>query len=103
MRFESSYPKPRCRAARTLSGGERLRAVLAAVPMREPAPQLLMLDEPTNNLDLASVRHLTEAMRAYRGALIVVSHDHDFLDDLGLTRELVVRRGEPLQDAPTAI
>ena len=79
------------RPVRTLSGGQRLRAVLAAALLREPAPQLLMLDEPTNNLDLASIAHLTQALRRFEGALIVVSHDADFLDDLELTRRLAVR------------
>ena len=76
--------------ASTLSGGERLRATLACLLLAEPAPQLLLLDEPTNNLDLPSVRHLVEALQSYRGALIVVSHDERFLDDLGLTRRIVV-------------
>ena len=72
----------------TLSGGELFRATLAALLLAEPAPQLLMLDEPTNNLDLPSVRHLSEALRCYRGALLVASHDVRFLRDLGLTRWL---------------
>ena len=72
----------------TLSGGELLRATLAAVLLAEPAPQLLLLDEPTNNLDLSGVAHLVEALESYRGALVVVSHDQDFLDDLRLTRVL---------------
>jgi ATPase subunit of ABC transporter with duplicated ATPase domains len=72
----------------TLSGGELFRATLAALLLAEPAPQLLMLDEPTNNLDLASVRRLTEALHCYRGALLIASHDIPFLRDLGLTRWL---------------
>lgn len=75
-------------AAATLSGGELFRATLAALLLAEPAPQLLMLDEPTNNLDLPSVRHLTEAVRCFRGALLVASHDAAFLRGLGLTRWL---------------
>jgi ATPase subunit of ABC transporter with duplicated ATPase domains len=43
------------------------------------------LDEPTNNLDLDSVRQLTEALAQYRGALLVASHDESFLADLKLT------------------
>lgn len=70
----------------TLSGGEKLRAVLAAVLMSDPAPQLLLLDEPTNNLDFASREHLIEALAHYRGALMVVSHDTDFVDRIGTTR-----------------
>jgi ATPase subunit of ABC transporter with duplicated ATPase domains len=76
-----------------LSGGERLRATLLCVLRAEPAPQLLLLDEPTNNLDLASVEQLTSAMRAYRGAFVVVSHDERFLADLEITRRLRLADG----------
>jgi ATPase subunit of ABC transporter with duplicated ATPase domains len=74
----------------TLSGGERLRAALACVLLADPAPQLLLLDEPTNDLDLVSVGHLVDALRAYEGALVVVSHDERFLDDLGLDRRVAL-------------
>jgi ATPase subunit of ABC transporter with duplicated ATPase domains len=83
-------------AVATLSGGELFRATLAALLLADPAPQLLMLDEPTNNLDLASVRQLSEALRCYRGALLVASHDTPFLRELGLTRWL--RLGHDLQE-----
>jgi ATPase subunit of ABC transporter with duplicated ATPase domains len=76
--------------AGTLSGGERFRAALAALLLAEPAPQLLMLDEPTNNLDMASVRKLTAALDAYEGALIVASHDVAFLESIGITRWLLL-------------
>lgn len=76
--------------AGTLSGGERFRASLAALLLAEPAPRLLMLDEPTNNLDLASVRRLTAALGSYRGALVVASHDVPFLESIGITRWLVL-------------
>ncbi|TSE01545.1 ABC-F family ATP-binding cassette domain-containing protein [Skermania sp. ID1734] len=72
--------------AKSMSGGERLRAALATLLLGEPAPQFLMLDEPTNNLDLASREHLTQALNSFRGALLVVSHDIDFLERLGITR-----------------
>ncbi|MGW2230934.1 ABC-F family ATP-binding cassette domain-containing protein [Streptomyces formicae] len=74
--------------AATLSGGERFRAALAALLLAEPAPQLLMLDEPTNNLDMASVRQLSTALESYRGALVVASHDLPFLESIGITRWL---------------
>jgi ATPase subunit of ABC transporter with duplicated ATPase domains len=76
--------------ASTLSGGELFRATLATLLLAEPAPQLLLLDEPTSNLDLASVRQLTGALAAYRGALLVASHDVTFLRDLGITRWLLL-------------
>lgn len=80
--------------AATLSGGERFRAALAALMLAEPAPQLLMLDEPTNNLDMASVRQLTTALESYEGALIVASHDMPFLESIGITRWLLLEEGE---------
>ncbi|MFE1750881.1 ABC-F family ATP-binding cassette domain-containing protein [Streptomyces anandii] len=82
------------RKAATLSGGERFRAALAALLLAEPAPQLLMLDEPTNNLDMASVRQLTTALESYEGALVVASHDLPFLESVGITRWLVLEEGE---------
>ncbi|WP_329199745.1 MULTISPECIES: ABC-F family ATP-binding cassette domain-containing protein [unclassified Streptomyces] len=85
------------RPAGTLSGGERFRAALAALLLAEPAPQLLMLDEPTNNLDLASVRQLTGALESYEGALLVASHDVPFLESLGITRWLLLDGGAGLR------
>ncbi|MFD9769907.1 ABC-F family ATP-binding cassette domain-containing protein [[Kitasatospora] papulosa] len=78
------------RPAGTLSGGERLRATLAALLLADPAPQLLMLDEPTNSLDLSGVHRLASALSAYEGALIVASHDLPFLESLGITRWLLL-------------
>ncbi|WP_159919380.1 MULTISPECIES: ATP-binding cassette domain-containing protein [Nocardia] len=75
-------------AAAALSGGERLRAALAMLLLADPAPRLLLLDEPTNNLDLPSLEHLTQALAGFEGALIVVSHDPRFLDEIGVTRRL---------------
>ena len=89
--------------AATLSGGERFRAALAALMLAEPAPQLLMLDEPTNNLDMASVRQLTTALESYEGALIVASHDLPFLESIGITRWLMMEEGELREITPEAV
>ncbi|WP_089107277.1 ABC-F family ATP-binding cassette domain-containing protein [Streptomyces hyaluromycini] len=89
--------------AGTLSGGERFRAALAALLLAEPAPQLLMLDEPTNNLDMASVRQLTTALEAYAGALIVASHDLPFLESIGITRWLLMADGELTAASPEEV
>ena len=71
-----------------LSGGERFRAAVAQVLLADPVPQLLMLDEPTNNLDISSVDWLVQALEAYTGALIVVSHDEDFCRRIRIDRTL---------------
>ena len=89
-----ALPHPRgCRRrgrSATLSGGERFRVALARLLLADPPPQLLVLDEPTNNLDLDTVDQLVDALAAYRGAVLVVSHDDVFLERLGvdLTLEL---------------
>lgn len=82
--------------AGTLSGGERFRAALAAMMLAAPAPQLLMLDEPTNNLDMASVRQLASALGSYEGALLIAGHDLAFLESIGVTRWLLL--AEDLQE-----
>ena len=72
----------------TLSGGELLRGSLAAVLGTPKQPDLLIFDEPTNNLDIKSAQVLEEALNRYQGGLIVVSHDKAFLDALRLDREV---------------
>ncbi len=76
------------RPVATLSGGERLRAALACVLLGEAPPGLLILDEPTNHLDLDSIGAVEAALRGYDGALLVVSHDPDFLAAVGIEREI---------------
>src|SRR6201999_1838624 len=71
-----------------LSGGERLRAALACGLLSAERPGLLILDEPTNNLDLANLRFLEALLGAYRGALVVASHDEVFLQNCQLTGQL---------------
>ncbi|MFJ4291805.1 ATP-binding cassette domain-containing protein [Cupriavidus sp. NPDC089707] len=73
----------------SLSGGERLKAALACVLYADPPPHLLLLDEPSNHLDLPSVQALETMLRGYQGALMVVSHDDAFMTRLGLTERLV--------------
>ena len=75
-----------------LSGGERFRAALAVILLADPPPELLVLDEPTNNLDLASVNELVDALASYRGGLIVVSHDEGFLARVGIDTWITLER-----------
>ncbi|MFB9948550.1 ABC-F family ATP-binding cassette domain-containing protein [Rhizobium puerariae] len=72
----------------TLSGGQMLRAGLACVLGGPQPPSLLILDEPTNHLDIDSVAAVEAGLRAYDGALLVVSHDEVFLGEIGITRRL---------------
>jgi len=73
-----------------LSGGEKLRALLACILMLKPPPQLLILDEPTNHLDLASISSLESALHAYRGAMIVISHDQSFLKNIKISQIVTI-------------
>ncbi len=79
--------------------GERFRAALPALLLAENAPQLLMLDEPTNNLDLVSIEQLVSALTNYRGGMLVASHDEALLDRLEITRWVTASAGR-LIDGP---
>jgi len=73
----------------TLSGGQMLRAGLACVLGGSAPPELLILDEPTNHLDIDSIEAVEAGLRAYDGALLVVSHDEAFLEAIHMTRRIV--------------
>ncbi|WP_292027976.1 ABC-F family ATP-binding cassette domain-containing protein [Brevundimonas sp. UBA2416] len=83
------------RVVGTLSGGERLRAGLACVMTGARPPQLLILDEPTNHLDLDSIAAVEAALAAWDGALVVVSHDADFLSAIGVDRTISLGQPQP--------
>lgn len=59
----------------------------------EPAPHLLLLDEPTDNLDLVSTGELEGALNSYQGAFVVISHDERFLTEIGVNRWLRLADG----------
>lgn len=74
----------------TLSGGERLRAALACGLLAKEKPELLILDEPTNNLDLGNIRFLEQLVSRFAGAVIIVSHDEGFLKECGVNEDFWV-------------
>ena len=80
----------------TLSGGERRRVALCRLLLR--APDLLLLDEPTNHLDAESVAWLEQHLAEYKGAVVAVTHDRYFLDNVaGWILELDRGKGIPFQ------
>jgi len=75
----------------TFSGGWRMRVMLAKILLQ--APDILLLDEPTNHLDLPSIQWLEDYLRAFEGAVIIVSHDRWFLDKV-INRTVESRKGK---------
>ena len=74
----------------TLSGGEKARLSLAQIAAK--TPKLLILDEITNNLDLETKEHVMQVLKAYPGAMIIISHDADFLEEIGISEVVNVRK-----------
>lgn len=83
---QTDWNKP-CSA---LSGGEKMRLVLCCLAIRNQAPDMIILDEPTNNLDIQNIEILTEAINSYAGTVLVVSHDQRFLEEIGTTQTIVL-------------
>ena len=73
------------------SGGWQIRLNLAKLLIGEP--DLLLLDEPTNYLDIISIRWLKDFLKNWKGAVLVVSHDRQFLNDI-ITHTLIIHRGK---------
>jgi len=71
-----------------LSGGERMRLILCCLTLSNQSPDMIILDEPTNNLDIQNIEILTAAINEYSGMLIVVSHDEYFLKQINTNRTI---------------
>lgn len=71
-----------------LSGGERMRLLLCCLLIHSKSPDIIIFDEPTNNLDIQNVEILTAAINEYQGTIIVVSHDQTFLEQINIEREI---------------
>ncbi|MEG0928680.1 ABC-F family ATP-binding cassette domain-containing protein [Chryseobacterium sp.] len=74
-----------------LSGGERLRLLLCGLSISNKAPDMIILDEPTNNLDLQNVEILTNSIKDYHGTLLVISHDEIFLNEIGIDKVMELK------------
>ena len=77
--------------AGVLSGGELLKATLAAILGGENQPDLLILDEPTNNLEIKSIAILEDALNQYRGAILLVSHDEMFAKNIKIDQQIEIK------------
>ncbi|MBD5551016.1 MAG: ABC-F family ATP-binding cassette domain-containing protein [Lachnospiraceae bacterium] len=75
---EAEYEKPVC----TLSGGQKTRVALGKLLLL--SPDIILLDEPTNHLDMNAIRWLEGYLSAYKGAVLIVSHDRYFLDRIAM-------------------
>jgi ATPase subunit of ABC transporter with duplicated ATPase domains len=84
------------RPAASLSPGERTRAALALLQAREV--NLLVLDEPTNHLDLPAIEQLEQALDAFPGTVLLVTHDRRMLESVHSTRRWVVEGGRLLEE-----
>jgi ATPase subunit of ABC transporter with duplicated ATPase domains len=83
--FTKEYWDKPCAA---LSGGEKMRLMLCSLTIGNQAPDMIILDEPTNNLDIHNIEILTNAINEYQGTLLVVSHDAYFLQRLQISKEI---------------
>lgn len=71
-----------------LSGGERMRLMICCLTIGNQSPDIIILDEPTNNLDIQNIEILTTVINEYQGTLIVVSHDEIFLEQINIERTI---------------
>jgi ATPase subunit of ABC transporter with duplicated ATPase domains len=90
--FTKEYWDKPCLA---LSGGEKMRLMLCSLTISNQAPDMIILDEPTNNLDIQNIEILTAAISDYQGTLLVISHDEYFLKEINVEDSITL-------PAPTA-
>lgn len=70
-----------------LSGGEKMRLSFCCLMINNNTPDLFILDEPTNNLDIQSIEIIADTIKRYSGTVLVISHDKQFLEDIGINNE----------------
>lgn len=85
--FNKAYWDKPCKV---LSGGEKMRLILCCLTLSSKAPDIIVLDEPTNNLDIQNIEMLTDAIRDYKGTVIAISHDQHFLHEIGIEDEIIL-------------
>ncbi|SER85262.1 ABC-F family ATP-binding cassette domain-containing protein [Pedobacter rhizosphaerae] len=73
-----------------LSGGEKMKLSLCCLSVSNRAPDILILDEPTNNLDVQSLEILSSAIKEFEGTLLVISHDGYFINEIGINKRITL-------------
>lgn len=76
----------------TLSGGERMRLFLCCMMIANQQPDVFVLDEPSNNLDMQSKKILADTIKNYHGTVIIVSHDERFVNYIGIDHQLQLEK-----------
>jgi ATPase subunit of ABC transporter with duplicated ATPase domains len=76
------------KSCNSLSGGEKMRLMLCCLTINNESTDLIILDEPTNNLDIQNIEILTAAINEYQGTLIVISHDEYFLEQINIKKTI---------------
>jgi ATPase subunit of ABC transporter with duplicated ATPase domains len=79
------------KACASLSGGERMRLILCYLILSKQALDIIVLDEPTNNLDIQNIEILTAAINQYKGTVIAISHDAAFLEEIGIETSIELK------------
>lgn len=75
-----------------LSGGEKMKLALCCLSVSDHAPDMLILDEPTNNLDIKSLEVLTAAVKDFAGTLLVISHDEYFVKETAIDKMIELKK-----------
>lgn len=80
----STWDKP----CSKLSGGEKIKLVFCCLAISNNMPDMFILDEPTNNLDIQSLEIITSVIKNYKGTVLLISHDQYFIDEIGINKQI---------------
>ncbi len=78
------------RTCRKLSGGEKMRLAFCCLMISNNTPDMFILDEPTNNLDIQSIEIITATIKNYTGTVIAISHDDYFIQEIGIEQRILL-------------
>lgn len=85
------FPAPEWnKSCRKLSGGEKMRLAFCCLMISNNTPDMFILDEPTNNLDIQSIEIITATIKNYTGTVIAISHDNYFIEEIGIEQHILL-------------